>query len=562
MRKSVILLVSAAWMVLGCTDGGQYAQVLDRAERQNQNWDSITGIDSILMAVKYVDRHGSNNNKVRAYYLLGCAYRDAGEAPNALEAFHEAADRADTTSVDCDYGLLVKIHAQSSELFRYQQLSYEMLEELEAQRRCAIKAGNTKADINAIERSAEAYQLLNMPDSIISFRMRASTMYEQCGFTEEAAQTLSPCIEPLVDRGDTAEARRCIERYETSKEFFKDGDILPRKLVYYYNKGKYYLATNQTDSAEVCFRKLIKPGLSPQKLEAGYRGMFLLYRQKNKLDSVAKYADLLFLEAIPVVEAVNKENIQQMQRLYNYSRFQAKERLATEKSEQQKSMIIILVSVSVILQMTIIGIYKHLQWKRKRQQLEYEKLLYEYEKEKAELAKVQAELKLAKNSQRTVPSEFREMENQIRLHQHRIEELERNLRVVIGEALHPASPHFPLTGSEEEGKQWFDYLVSKGFIANDTELACWLYVMGFSSQQPLQLKPIAWLKTVETAQMMIRKVHANLLNTKQLTVAKMYELASQCFTKQGEPLRLSKPKKEYSQDADDIEEFLPTVSDL
>ena len=555
-------MVSAAWLVPGCTDGGQYAQVLDRAERQNQNWDSITGIDSILMAVKYVDRHGSNNNKVRAYYLLGCAYRDAGEAPNALEAFHEAADRADTMSVDCDYGLLVKIHSQSSELFRYQQLPYEMLEELEAQRRCAIKAGDTKASINAIERSAEAYQLLNMSDSIISFRMRASTMYEQCGFTEEAAQTLSPCIEPLVNRGDTAEGRRCIERYETSKEFFKDGEILPRKLVYYYNKGKYYLATNQTDSAEVCFRKLIKPGLSPQKLEAGYRGMFLLYRQKNKLDSVAKYADLLFLEAIPVVEAVNKENIQQMQRLYNYSRFQAKERLATEKSEQQKSMIIILVSVSVILQMTIIGIYKHLQWKRKRQQLEYEKLLYEYEKEKAELAKVQAELKLAKNSQRTVPSEFREMENQIRLHQHRIEELERNLRVVIGEALHPASPHFPLTGSEEEGKQWFDYLVSKGFIAKDTELACWLYVMGFSSQQPLQLKPIAWLKTVETAQMMIRKVHANLLNTKQLTVAKMYELASQCFTKQGEPLRLSKPKKEYSQDADDIEEFLPTVSDL
>ena len=153
-QKWIYLLISAAWLVLGCTDGGQYAQVLDRAERQNQNWDSITGNDSIQMAVKYVDRHGTNNDKVRAYYLLGCAYRDAGEAPNALEAFHEAADRADTMSVDCDYGLLVKIHAQSSELFRYQQLPYEMLEELEAQRRCAIKADNTKADINAIPQSA------------------------------------------------------------------------------------------------------------------------------------------------------------------------------------------------------------------------------------------------------------------------------------------------------------------------------------------------------------------------------------------------------------------------
>jgi len=394
-QKWIYLLMSAAWLVLGCTDGGQYAQVLDSAERQNQNWDSITGIDSIQMAVKYVDRHGSSNEKVRAYYLLGCAYRDAGEAMNALEAFHEAAERADTTSADCDYGLLMKVHAQSSELFRYQLLPYEMLEELEAQRRCAIKAGNTKAAINAIERSAEAYQLLNMPDSIILFRMRASTMYEQCGFTEEAAQTLSPCIEPLVDRGDTAEARRCIERYETSKEFFKDGEILPRKLVYYYNKGKYYLATNQTDSAEVCFRKLIKPGRNAQQLEAGYRGLFLTYRMRwergrathrgqaplcpasgaqdgasprvssprvsQVADSMAKYADLQYEQVIPALAEKSKENMQQMQRLYNYSRIQREAKKTAEKSEQQESMILILVVAAIVLALIVFGIIKILR---------------------------------------------------------------------------------------------------------------------------------------------------------------------------------------------------------
>lgn len=369
-QKWIYLLVSAAWLVLGCTDGEQFAQVLDRAERQNQNWDSITGIDSIQMAVRYVDRHGSSNKKVRAHYLLGCAYRDAGEAMNALEAYHEAADMADTTSVDCDYGLLMKVHAQSSELFRYQLLPYEMLEELEAQRRCAIKAGNTKAAINAIERSAEAYQLLNMPDSIILFRMRASTMYEQCGFTEEAAQTLSPCIEPLVDRGDTAEARRCIERYESSKNFFKDGELLPRKLVHYYSKGKYYLATNQTDSAEVCFRKLIKPGLNPQQLEAGYRGMFLLYRQKNKLDSVAKYADLQYEQVIPALAEKSKENMQQMQRLYNYSRIQREAKKTAEKSEQQESMILILVIAAIVLVLIVFGIIKILRIILKRPRIE------------------------------------------------------------------------------------------------------------------------------------------------------------------------------------------------
>ena len=52
------------------------------------------------------------------------------------------------------------------------------------------------------------------------------------------------------------------------------------------------------------------------------------------------------------------------------------------------------------------------------------------------------------------------------------------------------------------------------------------------------------------------------LGTEQLTVVRMNELASKCFTKQGEPLKLAKPRREYSADADEIENFLPTISDL
>ena len=122
--------------------------------------------------------------------------------------------------------------------------------------------------------------------------------------------------------------------------------------------------------------------------------------------------------------------------------------------------------------------------------------------------------------------------------------------------------HFPQNHNETVGKQWFDFLIAKGFIERDSELDCWLYLMGFSSSQPTEVKPIAWLKTVETARMMLRKVHGNLIDAKKLSVVKMEELASQCFIKQGEPLKLAKPKKEISADADEIENFLPTISDL
>lgn len=122
--------------------------------------------------------------------------------------------------------------------------------------------------------------------------------------------------------------------------------------------------------------------------------------------------------------------------------------------------------------------------------------------------------------------------------------------------------HFPLNNDEAVGKQWFDFLVTKGFIANDSELDSWLYMMGFTSTQPSEVRPIAWMKTVETARLMLTRIHGHLLESKQLTAVQMKELAAQCFTKQGEPLKLAKPRRELSADADAIADFLPTISDL
>ena len=70
------------------------------------------------------------------------------------------------------------------------------------------------------------------------------------------------------------------------------------------------------------------------------------------------------------------------------------------------------------------------------------------------------------------------------------------------------------------------------------------------------------LTTIETARLMITRVHANLLATKELTVGTIGKLTTQCFTHKGAPLELAKLKKEYSADVDLIEKFLPTISDL
>jgi hypothetical protein len=110
-------------MLTACGGGrsGEMAALLDRADSLNRAYVPMTdGIDSLLLeATKYYDRHGTANQQMRAHYLLGCAYRDMGEAPAALQSYQDAVDRADTLSSDCDYQRLMAVYGQMSELYDY-----------------------------------------------------------------------------------------------------------------------------------------------------------------------------------------------------------------------------------------------------------------------------------------------------------------------------------------------------------------------------------------------------------------------------------------------------------
>mgnify|MGYP002852606543 CR=1 FL=1 len=428
MNKAQI--VAIALMLSGCYGSGQYRQVLDRAERQNTAFDSITGIDSLLLAAEYMDRHGTANEQVRAHYLLGCAYRDAAEAPMALEAFHDAADRADTTRHDCDYGLLMRLHAQMAELLYSQQLPYEMLEELAVQQRYALRIGDEKGAINVYERCANAYYLLNEPDSVIAIRREASTRYQRLGLHAEAAQALGPIIDLLIDRGDTAEARRCIARYERESGVFKDGEPISRKAHNNYSKGRYYLAVGRTDSAQILFRRLLQPGQTPQQLEAGYRGLFLLYQGTGQKDSMAKYADLCYQQSMQSLAASNSDNLRHMQSLYNYSRSQKQAQQMTVKAHRQARTLYAVFTLSAIL--LILGIAAWLNYRR-GQQKKIAILRLRYEQEKENMKKTQKDMRRLNDALETKEANFNELmkekKSEIRLHQERIQDLETKLKI-------------------------------------------------------------------------------------------------------------------------------------
>ena len=94
-----ILLSSAMLLLFGCTgeDRRQMHEALMQAKAQNENFEPFTSDSTMLRVVDYYDSHGTANEQMLAHYLLGCVYRDLGDAPRALECYHDAVSKADTT---------------------------------------------------------------------------------------------------------------------------------------------------------------------------------------------------------------------------------------------------------------------------------------------------------------------------------------------------------------------------------------------------------------------------------------------------------------------------------
>ena len=116
----------------------------------------------------HFDNHGTPNEQMLAYYLLGRTYADAGEAPCAIEAYNTAADRADTTAIDCDYKTLCRVYAQKSEILYHQNLQSEYFHSADQAIRYAWKANDTIAVLNEKMYKIVAYNDMEKYDSVES----------------------------------------------------------------------------------------------------------------------------------------------------------------------------------------------------------------------------------------------------------------------------------------------------------------------------------------------------------------------------------------------------------
>ena len=420
MQKSIVIAVIAATcLMMGCTDGRYSAvlsqidtlmeahpdsalQRLDSLRSQKESWPKSLRMrfdlleakaqnkafvdftsDSIAKEfTKYYDSHGTANERMTAHYLLGCVYRDLGEAPHAVDCYLDAISQADTTAKDCDFNTLSCAYAQMADIY-YRQLllTYSIIARKQSSY-YAFKANKPVYAISDLERIASVYILQNKKDSAELILIEVQHLYQRYGLLQNVLQSFTKLMHIyLNDSNRIAQTKKLIDKYDSeSSSFDKDHELQGSKRKFYFYKGRYFENVNQLDSAEYYYRKIYRPNMSYTAMDPMYRGLLSIFTKRHQSDSIAKYSQLLCLANDSSIAKKDQDLTAQMAASYNYNRYQ-KEALENEKIAHHTQIILISILIGVaVVAFILYTIWRNHLKKQERLRAEYTKATEEYEK--------------------------------------------------------------------------------------------------------------------------------------------------------------------------------------
>ena len=250
--------------------------------------------DSVMQkVVAYYDRHGDRNRRMLAHYLLGCTYRDMGNAPRALECYQDAADIADTTSADCDHSTLMRVHGQMNELFMRLRMEKDALRESEIAQRLCWQMGDTLSALIFEEAICNHLYNTKQYEACIQKAFHLHQQYTEHGFLDEADAVYVFCVKSYLELQDYEKAKLYLDRFAKCRYFLTD----PRKIkggkgILYIYKAQYHLRVQNADSAAHYFQMALPYAHLNNNALLAYRGLFESYSMLHQADSALKYINL------------------------------------------------------------------------------------------------------------------------------------------------------------------------------------------------------------------------------------------------------------------------------
>lgn len=348
-------------------------------------------VDEAKELADYFDDHGTPNEQMLAYYLLGRAYYDIHEAPMALSCFQTATERADTTASDCDYRQLSRVYGQMGKIFYYQGLYQQELEYDDLSVKYGWKGNDPLTALRSMGAKILTYKLMNNPDSAIKICEDVFALLNEHGYKDYAASYLSSIIHELLDQNEIEKAERYLRIYEGESGFFDSNNNIEKgRESYYYSKGLYYMAVEKYDSAEYIFGKELQDGKDFNNQNAGSRGLALLFQKIHQPDSAAKYALYSYAMNDSVYAQRAMKEVEQMQGMYDYSRNQELARQSKDKAEREQRIVWIVLSILIIMLLAAVIIAREVYKRRQEMRQAFSRKVSDLAKAQSDIAKLRS----------------------------------------------------------------------------------------------------------------------------------------------------------------------------
>ena len=359
--NTVLLMLDSMDLSTMSRSERMHAELL-RGKAMNKAYVNFTTDSVMLEVVDWYERHGNANQKMLAYYILGCAYRDLGSAPKALESYRNAAEKADTTDAECDLRQLMLIHSQMANvygtMYAAQSEEYELNNALRyaslIQDRAAICAFNDLI-CASLYKKKKYYDCILMTDSL-------QQVYMQHDDTYNASLVCVNGFKSYLALGKYDSAHVYLENYakifntDVSVRNIRGGkDALP------ILRGDYYLCTNKPDSALLYYRTIDLHKLIPTVRSYLYYNISTSYKMLSQTDSAYKYLALHAELMDKCYDSSVAEACINAQQLYDYG---IEQKIAKQKSAEaslvKTYLIWALIAITILVTLVLYIRYRNL----------------------------------------------------------------------------------------------------------------------------------------------------------------------------------------------------------
>lgn len=369
------------------------------AQAKNKAFVPFTS-DSIALEVEqYYNRHGSANERMLASYMVGCVYRDLGDAPSALKHLRTAAEHADTSAHDCDFTTLMRLHSQMGGLYQaVEAFENERIEDHLAEQ-IAWQIGDTISALHLMWLRACSLGDARLYDHSLALLDSIENFGNVYGINIPPSLIYPIRIDERLQNKDSQTAKKWLDAYEQKAGISPNGSLSENTsdIGYYQLKGNYYNLVGLPDSAIKQYRNYLEccnsTDLNPiERLEIRenyYKGLLEAYTLKHQPDSIVKYAHLYCQLNDSTTRGHSSKLLLQMQSLYNYTKAQEDAYKYEQKALKLRSSLLFFIVAAVLSCLGIWRAYRKRLYTEKQDQtahnIRYIQLLQKYEKSAAEL---------------------------------------------------------------------------------------------------------------------------------------------------------------------------------